>query len=737
VGICIVDADFRVAYMNRALEEYYGLKRERLVGQDKRELVRTRLKQLFADPENYARRVLSAYTHNSDVEEFECHLLAAGKRKERWLLHWSRPIKSGVYAGGRIEHYADISRRKAAEKDLQEQQRLLREIGANLPGIIYQFLLNTDGSKTFPYISDGCERLLGVPASRFHKNPDAICDLVVPEDREMYRRAIAESIRTLGNFELQFRISDPRGEEHYLEAKSTPHALADGSTVWTGVAVDITELNQKTKLIDAMAKFPFQNPNPVLRIARDGTVLYANPASELLLNSWHCQPGQKLPAPWKDMCREVLEQDRIYDREVHYENRTAALTFAPVTGSEYINIYGLDITERRQLEEQLQIRQRMDSVGTLAGGIAHDFNNLLAGVIGYLDILIKREGAGLTEIQKNLVSNALSSGFRAADLVKQFQSLSRGYTSEKKTLDLYRMAGEVFSLLDTTTDRLIEKIIAISPDNFYVVANPAELHQVLLNLATNAVRAIEIKGIQRGDFIRIGAESCHQEAENSLNLEAGDYIHIRFADTGAGMSEEVKHRAFDPLFTTQAKSSQKGQGLGLAMVYNIIVRRHGGFIDIESVPGKGSVFHIYLPQAGKPETEALEKASPEMGGGETVLVIDDERHVRQLAREILESQGYQVLEAGNGEEALALWRRNRREIDCILLDLVMPVMSGQSFLKEILVESPSTKVIVSSGYSQEAVQLDGTLKNRAFLAKPFQMDDLLHTVRAVLDGSEL
>jgi PAS domain S-box-containing protein len=734
VGICIVDVDFRVVYLNRALEQFYGLKRERLVGQDKRELVRTCLKQLFADPETYARRVLTAYARNDDVEEFECRVLPAGKRKERWLLHWSRPITAGACAGGRIEHFTDISDRKAAEKELQKQQRLLREIGVNLPGIIYQFLLDPKGRKSFPYVSEGSVRVLGVPARTFRNNPEAVCELIVPGDREMYRRAAAESMRTLSNFELQFHVRDARGEERCLEAKSTPHALADGSTIWTGVAVDITELEQKASLIDSLAKFPFQNPHPVLRIARDGTVLYANPASARLLKSWHCRPGQKLPSPWQEMSREALEKNRISDAEVRYEDRTAAITFAPVAGSEYINIYGLDITERRHLEEQLQIRQRMDSVGTLAGGIAHDFNNLLAGVIGYLDILIKRESAGLTEIQRTLVGNALSSGFRAADLVKQFQSLSRGYASEKRSLDVYLMAEEVFSLLDSTTDRLIEKIIAFSPDTFYVLANPAELHQVLLNLATNAVRAIETKGIQPGDFIRLGAENLRLEANNSLNLKAGDYIHLRFADSGAGMSKEVKKQAFDPLFTTQAKSSQKGQGLGLAMVYNILTRRHGGSIDIESAPGKGSIFHLYLPQAGEPEASSPEQAFPETGRGETVLVVDDEKHVRHLAREILESQGYRVLSAENGEEALELWRNQRGEIACILLDLIMPVMSGQGFLQKILQDDPDVKVIISSGYSQEAAQLDASLRAHAYLAKPYQVGELLHTVRDIIDG---
>jgi PAS domain S-box-containing protein len=737
VGICIVDADFRVVYLNRALEEFYGLKRKRLIGRDKRELVRTCLKQLFAEPERFARHVLTACARNDNLEEFECHVLPAGKRKERWLLHWSRPIESGTYAGGRIEHYTDISERKAAEKDLQEQQRLLHEIGANLPGIIYQFLLEPNGNKSFPYVSEGCVRILGVPGRTFRNNPQAICELVVPEDRETYRRASAESMRTLSGFELQFRIRDARGEERYLEAKSTPHALPDGSTLWTGVAVDITELNQKALLIDSLAKFPFQNPNPVLRIARDGTVLYANPASTLLLRSWNCRPGQKLPSPWREMCRKTLEKNRISDAEVHYENKIVALILAPVAGSDYINIYGLDISERRLLEEQLQIRQRMDSVGTLAGGIAHDFNNLLAGVIGYLDILLKREGAGLTEAQKHLVANALNSGFRAADLVKQFQALSRSYTSEKKNLDLYRLAEEVFSLLENTTDRLIEKIIAFSQGDFYVLANSVELSQVLLNLGTNAVKAIEAKGIQSGDFIRLGAESCALAAENSLGLAPGHYIHIRFADSGAGMSTAVKQRAFDPLFTTQTKSAQKGQGLGLAMVYNIVVRRHEGFIEIDSEPGKGSVFHLYLPRGEKRDDPSVDQEPAEMGSGETVLVIDDERHVRHLAREILESQGYRVLCAANGEEALALWRKRRRDIACILLDLIMPVMSGQEFLEKIFKDDPDVKVIISSGYSQDAAQLDVSLKTHAFLSKPYQMEDLLHTVRTVLDAGKL
>ncbi len=291
---------------------------------------------------------------------------------------------------------------------------------------------------------------------------------------------------------------------------------------------------------------------------------------------------------------------------------------------------GRDITERKRLEEQLQIRQRMDSLGTLAGGVAHDFNNLLTGIMGYLDILLNINKDGLSESQEGYIENALKSCQRAADLVKQFQSLSKSTISKKTNIDLYEASTEVLNMLEKTTDKLIEKRIDFAPGEFYINANPSELNQILLNLGTNAVKAIEERGIKKGDNIRIRAKEYSITGKDRIGLTEGEYVHIFFEDNGVGMTDEVRRQAFDPLFTTSDKSTQKGLGLGLAMVYNIVTRSFNGSIDIETVEGKGTTFHIYLPKA-----LSLDEAEPKevmgvVGGNETVLIVEDEEMVLNL-----------------------------------------------------------------------------------------------------------
>ena len=394
---------------------------------------------------------------------------------------------------------------------------------------------------------------------------------------------------------------------------------------------------------------------------------------------------------------------------------------------------GRDITERKHLEEQLRIRQRMDSLGTLAGGVAHDFNNLLTGIIGYLDILLNINKDGLSESQKEYIENALKSCLRAADLVKQFQSLSKSTISKKSNIDLYEASTEVFSLLEETTDKLIEKKIDFKPGEFYINADPSELNQVLLNLGTNAVEAIEERGIKHGDNIIIRAKEYSITGKDSTGLTEGEYVHIFFEDNGVGMTDEVRRQAFDPLFTTSDKSTQKGLGLGLAMVYNIVTRSFNGSIDIETVEGKGTTFHIYLPKA-----PPLEQAEPKeimgvVGGNETVLIVEDEEMVLNLAKEVLKNYGYKVLTALNGRQGLDIFNKNKEHIDLVLLDLAMPEMSGQTVLDKMLKINPDVKVIISSGHSQEDSRKGILSKAKSYVSKPYKPTDLVQTVRIVLD----
>ncbi|MCK4965595.1 response regulator, partial [bacterium] len=377
--------------------------------------------------------------------------------------------------------------------------------------------------------------------------------------------------------------------------------------------------------------------------------------------------------------------------------------------------------------------QKIEAIGALAGGIAHDFNNLLTGIIGYLDMLDSVYNEGLNENQTDCIENALKSSNQAVELIKQIQSLSRGTIDEKTNIDLYEISNDVFTLLKNTTNRLIKKSIDLKPGEFYITAVPSEIHQVLLNLGTNAAQAIEERGVKRGDYIGISAKEHTITGGDKTGLPEGEYIHIFFEDSGKGMSDEVKRKVFDPLFTTRSKSSQKGQGLGLAMVYNIITRNHNGHISIESEEGKGTTFHIYIPRSEPPEKPEPKEVIGVIGGDETILIVEDEKMIRVLAKRILIKFGYKVLLANDGKEGLDIYTANKDTIDLVLLDLIMPEMSGEMLLEEMMKINRDVKVIISSGHIEEDTYKGILLAAKGRILKPYKATDLAQTVRTILD----
>jgi PAS domain S-box-containing protein len=392
-----------------------------------------------------------------------------------------------------------------------------------------------------------------------------------------------------------------------------------------------------------------------------------------------------------------------------------------------------DLTDRKRLEAQLQLRQRMDSIGTLASGIAHDFNNILAAIIGYADML-KIDRSLLTDDQNRSVENILQAAGRAADLVRGLRALTKPTPSHLAAFDLHEPAAEVFRVLNETTNRLVAKELAVAKDTSFVLGSESDIYHVLMNLGVNAVQAIEEKGASEGDRVRMVASEFRADAGDRLGLAPGSYVHVRFSDTGAGMSEEVRRRAFDPLFSTKEKGPRKGQGLGLTMVYTIVVGQHGGHIEIESEQGRGTTFHLYLPQAVSTDV-APQRAVPGVltRGTETVLVVDDEPQILSLAKRTLERAGYTVISAPDGQAAIEAFGRDPASIAVVLLDRTLPRLSGAMVFKEMRRVRPDVKIIVSSGDGlAEGDEFPGA---HCILAKPYTTRQLCSVVRDVLDGA--
>jgi len=388
-----------------------------------------------------------------------------------------------------------------------------------------------------------------------------------------------------------------------------------------------------------------------------------------------------------------------------------------------------DISERKQLEQQLRQSQKMEAVGRLAGGVAHDFNNLLTIVAGYGQMLLDGLGPG-DPIRRDLEA-IMEAANRATTLTRQLLTFSRRQVVQPKILDLNRLVARMNRMLRRVIGEDVELKTALDAEVGRIKADPGQIEQVIMNLAVNARDAMPKGGklvIETAD-IELGKES------REVDLSPGPYVRLLVSDTGKGMDPETQSHIFEPFFTTKGRG--KGTGLGLSTVYGII-RQCGGDIAVLSEMGKGTTFRLYFPlveEATRPSgstghSRLLRK------GTETILLVEDEADVRTLAREMLGRQGYKVLEAGSGEEALRVWERCRDSIDLLLTDVIMPQMSGHDLALQLRAVQPDLKVLYVSGYTGDVIARYGVLSTEAaFLPKPFTHDVLAQKVRQVLDNA--
>ena len=390
-----------------------------------------------------------------------------------------------------------------------------------------------------------------------------------------------------------------------------------------------------------------------------------------------------------------------------------------------------DISEHRRLEEQLRQSQKMEAVGRLAGGVSHDFNNLLTAIIGYNQLLLLSLGAD--HPQRDAVEQIGRAAKRAATLTSQLLAFSRQQVLQPKVIDLNQVVTGIEPILRRLIGEDIDLITSLSPEAASVKADPGQLEQVILNLAINARDAMPEGGylaIETGD-IDLGVEQARE-----LDGEVGAYVRMRVRDSGQGMDNETQAKIFEPFFTT--KGQEQGTGLGLATVYGI-VKQSGGFIGVESAAESGTIFDVFLPRvADQPlqpirrrPVRALEK------GEECVLLAEDEDIVRLLVTEVLTENGYQVLAAADGGEALSIAADETVPIDLLISDVVMPDMRGPQLGRQIGAERPDVRMLFISGYADGAIpDGEGFGSEVPFLQKPFSPEALLHKVREVLDQAE-
>lgn len=385
--------------------------------------------------------------------------------------------------------------------------------------------------------------------------------------------------------------------------------------------------------------------------------------------------------------------------------------------------------EKRALEEQFRHSQKMEAIGRLAGGIAHDFNNLLTIIKGYCQISLPSFKAG--DPVKENIEEVIKAADRAADLTRQLLAFSRKQVMEMHVLDLNHIIRNLEKMIRRMIGEDIDLKILLADNLGKVKADPGQIEQVLMNLVINAKDAMPGGGKLTIETSNVRLDEDY--TRHHVAVTPGDYVMISVSDTGIGMTPEVRERVFEPFFTTKEKG--KGTGLGLSTVYGI-VKQSNGNIWIYSEPGKGTTFKIYLPRVDEPAEELRVKIeTPELPrGNETILIVEDDEKVRKLAVKILENQGYEVLEAGSGEEALRIFRERKKLIHLILTDIVMPGMDGRQLVEKLKGIHQDFKVLYMSGYTDNTIAHHGVLeKGLNFIAKPLSVEGLARKVREVLD----
>ena len=580
-------------------------------------------------------------------------------------------------------------------------------------------------------------------------------DLVHPESRELGEkrlRDLFEKGKDTPLDEAKFLRLD--GTAVDVEVCSIP-TVYHGRPAVLGFIKDITERKRAEEALrsssETLLALVNSSPLAIVTFDPDGNIRMWNPAAERMFG-WKAgevvgRPHPIVPADKQAEFREFREfamgGGMFTGRELRRIRKDGSYIDISVSTAPLLNASGsitsvmsiiTDISERKRAEEalrlseeQLRQAQKMEAVGRLAGGIAHDFNNLLMAITGYSELLLERVGDN--EPMWREIDEIRKAGARAASLTRQLLAFSRRQVLQPKMLDLNGVVVSVERMLRRLIGEDVELVTSLGEELGKVKADPGQLEQVIMNLAINSRDAMPGGGklVLRTANMDAGEE----DAVRPVEVPAGKWVVLSVSDTGTGMSDDVKAHLFEPFFTTK----EKGTGLGLATVYGI-VRQSGGHIRVDSEPGRGTTMEIYLPcLAGATDTHTETSAPSDYAGGkETILVAEDEDMVRELVREILQRGGYTVLEARNGEEALAVATRHPNPIHLVVTDMVMPRMGGYELAERLVPLRPEMKVLFMSGYT-EKVSLHHRILNRqaAFLQKPFGPGTLSAKVREVLD----
>ncbi|MCC6750367.1 MAG: PAS domain S-box protein [Deltaproteobacteria bacterium] len=644
----------------------------------------------------------------------------------------------------------DIVERQRIADELAARERHFRAIAEQGSDAVYL----TGANGTIGWASPSVEHMLGY-------RPDELvgrhaAELGHPDDYPAMLGVLPTLLGQPGTpVTARYRIRHKEGRWIWVEARMvnllhdpTVHALVASHRDVTAEHVAVEQLREQQRMLEeaqAVAHIGSleirEDELPLVRwsheafrifgFSEETPATYDRARSAIPKEDWKAL-GEAFAATWSDG-RPIDLEHRVLrsDGTLRWVRLKTAIPEGGVPGRRRLTGTIQDITERKQLEAQLLQAQKMEAVGQLAGGVAHDFNNALSVILGFGGVMLAELPAD-SRLRADL-DHVLAAGEHARDLVRQLLAFSRRQVLQPIVLDVNEAICEADRMLARTLGENVHVKLALAPSLALVKVDPAQLTQVVLNLAINARDAMP-----EGGLLTIETANAHLDAEYARQhpeLTPGDYVLIAVTDTGIGIAPAVRDRIFEPFFTT--KASGKGTGLGLSTVYGI-VRQSGGHIWVYSELGQGTTFKIYLPVTDERARSAVASETPlegRLGGTETVLVVEDEPGVREFVRRALMQHGYHVLEAPHAEAAMALMHEYHGPVDLLLTDVVLPGLSGRHLAVWLAERRPDLRVLYMSGYTEDTIVHRGVLNGGApFLEKPFLSDTLARRVRQVLDA---
>ena len=736
------DARGRFTFLNAAWTEITGFAGEETLGTSFLRYVHP------DDRQRHAEVFQPLIEHKNDYFGLVArYLTKAGSH--RWIEVFGQLIEDGGAIRGMFGTLTDITERRRAEQDLTTARARLQHLLVSSPAVIYS--CEAGGDFTITFVGDNITRQLGYTVDEVLDDPAFWVKRVHPEDVPGVRAAFAALVeRGAGEHQShQYRFRHKDGTYRWIHDQRRLVRDATGHAVEiVGSWVDVTEHRRTEEERGRLSSVVEQSTEAIVITALDGTIEYVNQACERLTGYSRAELHGQNPSILKSATQDPQAYRQVWATLAgggvwsgHLVNRRkdgspfdAQAVISPVrdgAGRLVSYVAGMrDVTHERQVEEQLRQAQKMEIAGRLAGGVAHDFNNLLTVIGGRSQIMLQRLKAD--DPHRRDVELILETAQRAAALTRQLLVFSRKQMLAPVVLDLNSIVANMDKMLRRLIGEDVDLVTVAGADVGRVKADPSQLEQVVMNLVVNARDAMPLGGSITLETSTVELDAAY--ARQHVDVRPGAYVVLAVTDTGSGIEPETKAHIFEPFFTT--KAPDKGTGLGLSTVYGIVAQSDG-HITVESEPGHGATFRIYLPRVT--ETARRDAAAGSRvtlpRGSETILLTEDEEHVRELALEVLRMSGYTVLEASDGASALELSARHAGPIHLLVTDIVMPHMGGGELAQRLTRLRPEMRVLYMSGYTDDALVRHGVAASEAaMIEKPFATDGLVQKVRAVLEA---